>query len=54
MFHIIEKKTRPPSALGNTLQRLSAHRTMCESSLGMGIGVPYFVWGGVIQGGMPS
>ena len=37
--------TRLPSALGHTLQRLSAHRTMHESSLGMGIGVPDLVGG---------
>ena len=54
MFDTIEKRTRLPSVLGHTLQRLSANRTMRESSLGMGIGVPDLVGGGVIQGGMPS
>ena len=38
MFDTIEKRTRLPSVLGHTLQRLSAHHTMRESSLGMGIG----------------
>ena len=33
-----ENRIRLPSALGHTLQRLSAHRTMRESSLGMGMG----------------
>ena len=54
MLDTIEKRTRLSSALGHTLQRLSAHRTMRESSLGMGIGVPDLVGGGVIQVGMPS
>ena len=46
MFDTIEKRTRLPSVLGHTLQRLSAHRTMRESSLGMGIGgtCPYGGW----------
>ena len=34
----VENKTRLPSALGQTLQRLLAQRTMRESSLVMGIG----------------
>ena len=34
----VENRTRLPSALGQTLQRLSAQRTMRESSLVMGIG----------------
>ena len=54
MFDTIEKKTRLPSALEYTLQCLSAHCTMHESSLGMGKGIPDVVWGSVIQGGMPS
>ena len=33
-----ENRIRLPSALGHTLQRLSVHRTMRESSLGMGMG----------------
>ena len=33
-----ENSIRLPSALGHTFQRLSAHRTMRESSLGMGMG----------------
>ena len=35
-----ENRIRLPSALGHTLQRLSVHRTMRESSLGMVWGVP--------------
>ena len=34
----VENRTRLPSALGHTLQRASAHRTMREFSLGMGMG----------------
>ena len=34
----VENRTRLPSALGQTLQRLSAQRIMRESSLVMGIG----------------
>ena len=34
----VENRTRLPSALGQTLQRLSAQRTMRESSLVMEIG----------------
>ena len=34
----LKNKTRLPSVLGHTLQHLSAHRTMCESSQGGGIG----------------
>ena len=33
-----ENTIRLPSALGHTLPHLSAHRTMRESSLGMGMG----------------
>ena len=33
-----ENRIRLPSALWHTLQRLSAHRTMRQSSLGMGMG----------------
>ena len=54
VFDTIEKRTSLPSALGHTLQCLLAHRTMHESSLGMGIGLPDLVGGGVIQGRMPS
>ena len=43
MFDTMEKRTHLPLALGYTLQRLSAHCTMRESSLGMGIGVPNLV-----------
>ena len=35
-----ENRIRLSSALGHTLQRLSAHCAMRESSLGMGMGVP--------------
>ena len=35
-----ENRTRLPSALRHTLQCLSAHCTICESSLDMGIEVP--------------
>ena len=45
MLDTIEKRTRLHSALEDTLQCLSAYRTMCESSLGMGIGVPDLVGG---------
>ena len=40
-----ENRIRLPSALGHTLQRLSAHRTMRESSLGMGMGGYLTCWG---------
>ena len=43
------KRTCLPCALGHILQHLSAHRTMHESSLGMGIGVTDLVGGGVIK-----
>ena len=45
MFDTIERTLS--SALGYTLQRLSAHHTIRESSLGMGIGVPDLVGGEV-------
>ena len=38
MLDTVENRTRLPSALGQTLQRLSMHRTMRESSLVIGIG----------------
>ena len=38
VFDTVENRTRLPSALGQILQRLSAHRTMRESSLGIGMG----------------
>ena len=37
-LNIAKNRIRLPSALGHTLQCLSAHRTMRESSLGMGMG----------------
>ena len=46
MFDTIEERTFLPSALGHILQRLSAHHTMRECSLGKGIGVPNLVGGG--------
>ena len=39
VFDTVENRTRLPSALGQILQRLSAHRTMRESSFGIGMGV---------------
>ena len=43
-----------PSALGQILQCLSAHRTMRESSLGIGMGVPDLFGDGGIQRQMLS
>ena len=50
----VENRTYLPSALVQTLQRLSVHRTTQESSLVMGIGGTWLVRGGGIQGGMTS
>ena len=40
MLDTTENRTRLPSTLRHTLQCLSAHCTMCESSLDMSIEVP--------------
>ena len=40
MLDTTENRTHLPSALRHTLQCLSAHCTMCESSLDMSIEVP--------------
>ena len=40
MLDTTENRTRLPSALRHTLQYLSAHCTMCESSLDISIEVP--------------
>ena len=56
MLDTVENRTRLSSALGQTLQRLSVHRTMRESSLviGIGEGVPDLLEDDVIRGEMPS
>ena len=54
VFDTVENRTRLPSALGQILQRLSAHRTMRESSLGIGMGVPDLSGDGGIQRQMLS
>ena len=51
MLDTVENRTCLPSALGQTFQCLSVHRTMRES---WGWGVPDLLGGGGIQGGMPS
>ena len=50
MLDTVKNRTRLPSALGQTLHRLSVHRTMRESNLEMGIG-GYLTFGGTMGSG---
>ena len=51
MLDTVENRRRLPSALGQTLHRLSVHRTMREPSLEMGIGGIYLTFCGTMGSG---